>query len=181
MAQGKQDIIDGWYKEAQEMTWEKLPSFLERLSNVPMTHDFEICAVGAAAIAAAWAMNEKVKCLSNCGASEVMWKFIQGWMCKTGPMRLLCFEDMFYPQNEERFDKTIDKGTAEWLRITAHEKMQKWFDHDYEVAPEVFWHWAKMDAGELPFGYRIKGLIQNDLKTQADVLRAYREGRLVYR
>jgi hypothetical protein len=172
-------FIEDLYKEAGKITMETLPAFLDKLGQMPDTYNDGVHIVAAAGIAAAWALNGHIGCLSNIGASQVMWDFIKSWMDKKGPMRLICFEDMLYPQFEYRFEKTVDFETAEWLRITAHNKMQTWFKGHHCVAPEVFWHWHSLDCGILPFGYRKEGSKPLELKTQADVLKAWSEGKLV--
>lgn len=147
-------MMDDLCKRAEKVTMSTLNDFLAELAATPTTHETEPNIVAAAGIAAAWAMNDSIGSLCNMGASYVMWEFIKHWMGKSGPMRLLCFEDMLYPQYEYRFEKTLDFETAEWLRISAHNKMQEWFKGTYAVDPGVFWHWHRLDSGELPFGYR---------------------------
>jgi len=66
------------------------------------------------------------------------------------------YDDMLYPQYENRFAKTITKGLMESLieeakkHIAEHESNPKSMVH-----PEVLAHWKKIAQGIPPFGYKV--------------------------
>jgi len=143
-----------FYKEAKGMTLDKLPEFLNKLMD-DYEHDYgTIChALAAGAIATMWAMNKHPQGgITGFQAGCIMWEFIRNWMNEEGPLKLLSYEKMLYPQYIDRFDKIISKDTWEWLQEQAKQKL----DGDIkEVHPTVVAHWSSIKDGEVPFGYRV--------------------------
>ena len=83
------------------------------------------------------------------------------------------------------FDKTFSDETWLWLKQEASKGLKKWMDGDM-VSPNVVNHWLKIVGGEKPFGYVTESEYKENrchepLKTQADVLKAWKEGKLVYK
>ena len=144
-----------WFEEARNMTLEKLPDFMNHVLN-DYIHDYGtiVHAVGACAVAAAWAAND-VAGLTGFQAGFVMWDFIRQWEYagnKCG-LRLMNYDDMLYPQYEEKFDKTIKADTWKELQKQAKEKLKE-FENDW-VSPSVVRHWQSIADGTVPFGYKI--------------------------
>lgn len=86
-------------------------------------------------------------------ANAVLWEFISAFLRVEGPMKLVRFENMLYPQYEGEFDKTITKNTFDYLEQAAKEKITAYPNASIEVRK----HWESLINGNVPFGYKIKG------------------------
>ena len=153
----KLGVHEEWYKEARNIrTKEEFCAFIDKL-DLKYGHDYgTIChAVAAAALAGAWVMERTDQGgITGFQSGAVMWEFIQHWMGKGGPMRLVDYEDMLYPQYEPKFDKAISQETADWLKVEA----QKLIDRPGQdtIHPDVMAHWKNIAAGNLPWGFTVK-------------------------
>ena len=149
----KDGLQKEWYARAKEMTLENLPEFLRELTE-EHEHDYDtICyAVASAAIAAAWSVERSPQGgITGAQAGAIMWEFITNWMSeyKDKPIRLTNFENMLYPQYEDKF-KTISKETADWIRKEAQKKLS-----NQDMHPDVLAHIKLVAEGHIPFGYSI--------------------------
>lgn len=144
-----------WYKEARDMTLEKLPAFLDKLVN-EYGHDYGtiVHAIAAAAIGAAWAVDHSAAGgITGFQAGAITWEFIENWSAfGPGPKRLVAFDNMLYPQYETKFKQTISKETWVWLQEQAKAKLK---EPDGVVALNVKAHWESIIAGNVPFGYEV--------------------------
>lgn len=151
------EIHQYWYVEAREMTPEKLPAFIEKLTT-QYDHDYGtiVHAVTAAAVAAAWAMNSsKQGHITGFQAQCVMWGFIKEWMnYKDAPLRLTQYKYLLYPQYEKSFT-TIAPGVHEYIRKEANRLLLE--EPDSPVSADVVAHWRKLANGEVPFGLKVEG------------------------
>lgn len=144
-----------WFAEAAKMTIDKLPDFVDRMIH-GYNHDYgtAVHAVSACALAAAWAAcGEDDTGLSGFQAGFVMWDFIRNWM-KNGNkcgLRLLDYDDMLYPQYEEKMDKIISKANWEALQKEAKKNIETVKD----AHPKVIEHWKNIVEGSVPFGYKV--------------------------
>lgn len=144
-----------WFEEASNMTLDKLPDFIKRMTN-SYNHDYgtAVHAVSACALAAAWAAcGEKDTGLSGFQAGFVMWDFIKNWT-KVGNkcgLRLIDYDEMLYPQYEAKMDKTISKASWEALQAEAKKNLET-ADHFH---PKVADHWKSIVEGNVPFGYKV--------------------------
>lgn len=107
------EIIEQWYKDASSQTLETLPQFMNHVLN-DYRHDYgTICkAIGACAIAAAWAANASPQGgITGFQAGAVMWEFIRNWNYRRNKcgLKIVDIDDMLYPQYGAKFDKTITK------------------------------------------------------------------------
>ena len=84
-------------------------------------------------------------------ANAIMWTFIRNWMYHEGPMKLVHYERMLYPQYEGEFAKEIDKDTWKCLQDSARKKLTE----SVNVAPKVRAHWLSIAEGNIPFGYTL--------------------------
>ncbi len=151
----KDGLQKEWYETAKNMTLEELPAFLKELTE-DYEHDYgTIChAIASAAIAAAWAIERTPQGgITGFQASAVMWEFITNWMTeyKDKPVRLQTYENMLYPQYEDKFN-TISQETADWLQKKAKEELAKF---PKEASNNVRQHMQKIAGGHIPFGYSI--------------------------
>lgn len=147
-------VHEEWYKEARETrTLGDLLLFLQKLC-FAYQHDYgTIChALAAGAVAACWAVNRESPSggITGFQASAVMWEFIQRWGGREGPLRLIEYRDMLYPQYEERFEQTISEETWAYLQTEAVKLLA-----DGAAAPEVARHCKSIVGGKVPFGYKI--------------------------
>lgn len=144
-----------WFAEAAKMTMDELPDFMNRLTH-GYNHDYgtAVHAVSACALAAAWAAcREDDIGLTGFQAGFVMWDFIRNWT-KTGNkcgLRLLDYDDMLYPQCEEKMDKSISKANWEALQKEAEKNLEIVKD----AHPKVIEHWKNITEGSVPFGYKV--------------------------
>jgi len=147
-------VHEQWYKEAREMTIDKLTDFVKKLTE-NYDHDYgTIChAVAASSIAAACAVDHSpTGGITGFQASCIMWEFVRNWMSYDTPLRLVKYEDMLYPQYEYRFQKTIHPDTAKWLKEQAVNKLKEYGEN---ASPNVVSHWKNVAEGNLPFGYNL--------------------------
>lgn len=148
-------IRDQWNAEAKTIkTPEALAAFAQRLYGETQ-HDYSTCvyAISAVALAAA-EFGADALGITGFQAGAVMWEFIQHWTNPGdgGPMRLLTYHNMLFPQYEEKFDKTIPEDTATYLREQAAKNL---LDVQPYTSRAVVEHWRKIADGWLPFGYRV--------------------------
>ena len=130
------EIIEQWYKDAPKQTIETLPEFMSHVLN-DYYHDYgTICRAIAV----------------------VMREFIRHWNRtnnKTG-MCLIDYDDMIYPQYENRFAKTITKGLMESLVKEAKKHIAEYEGNSKSmVHPDVLAHWKEIAQGIPPFGYKV--------------------------
>ena len=144
-----------WYEQAKRQTLETLPFFLKELTT-GYQHDYgTIChAMAAAAVAAASAIDASPEGgITGFQSGAVMWEFIRSWSGKEGPLRLIEFEHMLYPQYEDRFvGRTISKGTWTYIQTKARELLAGDLAH---VHPDIILHWTNIVGGMAPFGYSV--------------------------
>ena len=86
-------------------------------------------------------------------ASFIGWEMIKEFFheSKIG-MRLVDYEDMLYPQYEEKFKKIISKDIWESLQKQAEINLKE----SPDAHPKVIKHWKSIVEGKVPFGYKVK-------------------------
>lgn len=151
------NIINGWYQQAKQMTLDKLPEFLKHLSE-DYIHDYgTIChSYAAGAIATIWALDHSPQGgITGFQAGCIMWEFIKHWNYeynKTG-LGLTDYDNLLYPQYEDKFEKTIPQWIWDALQKEAKNKLDE--VKDGLVHPDVKKHWENIVAGKIPFGFII--------------------------
>ncbi len=151
----RQRISEEWYEETKEMTMDKLPEFLRKLTE-DYEHDYEtIChAIAAGAIATAWAINSTPQGgITGFQAGCIMWMFIRHWTYSHNKLglRIIDYDNLLYPQYEEKFQKTITPAIWEELQ----NEVKKLLDSGRRPADAVYEHWLRIANGEVPFGLTI--------------------------
>lgn len=154
----KDGVHEGWYVDAKKQTEATLPEFVRHLA-----HDFEhdygtIChAVAAAALGAAHAIDHDAEQggITGFQAGCIMWEFLRHWLEEKGPLRLVRYEHMLYPQYAESFAKTITPDVWEFLQKEAKKLLAEPVRSSFAV-PEVRDHWQSIADGRVPFGYVVK-------------------------
>lgn len=149
-------IHKAWYAEAREMTADKLPEFIRRLS-----HDYEhdygtIChAIAAAAVGAAWAVERSPHGgITGFQGGAIMWEFMRHWNHVEGPARLLTYDDLLYPQYAHKFT-AITEDTWKYIQKKAKEQIAEKNGND-SIHPDVLAHWRSVADGNVPFGLQVE-------------------------
>lgn len=140
-------------EEARTQTLETLPAFLTKLTQ-DYQHDYgTICkAIAVAAVAAANAVDASPQGgITGFQAGAVMWEFIRGWQGIQGPLRLVRYGEMLYPQCADKFATTIPRSVFAELQRLAGERLAA---GDY-AHPDVRAHWQSIVDGVVPFGYML--------------------------
>ena len=147
------DVIKSWY----EQDIESVDAFIEKL-NTEYNHDYgTIChAIAAVAVQAAKQMNKQSQGgITGFQAGAVMWEFVKHWMHLEGPMRLVQYDHMLYPQYFEKFDQVISPDIWKNLQTKAMENLIKAGNGDM-VHENVVAHWKSIVNGVVPFGYVVQ-------------------------
>jgi hypothetical protein len=151
----KDGLHKEWYKKAENMELKDLPKFLDKLMN-DYQHDYgTIChAITAGGLATMKTMSYKSG-ITGFQAGCIMWEFISNWMCeyKDKPLKLLNYENMLYPQYQDRYEKYISKEIWKYLKKEAKRNLNK---EKGMVHPSVLKHWKNIVNGVIPFGYKLK-------------------------
>lgn len=138
-----------WMKRAKAIkTPQELGKFVEELTTA-YDHDYgTIChAIAAAAIAGAHAV-ERSPCggITGFQAGAVMWEMIKGWgVWGDGPLEMVEWSNLLYPQYDNRMPRTISKEQFERLREKA-----KAFDHGSPATNAVKNRMSMIADGQLP-------------------------------
>lgn len=152
ITESDKDVLEEWF-QVRPKSFAELEQFISHLQN-DYSHDYgTIChAVAAAAQASAWLMDAGPQGgITGFQAGAVMWTFIQNWMSMKGPLKLVKYENMLYPQYDAHFEKTIGSGTWKWLQEEASKRLAE----KSPMGPFVKEHMESIVAGKVPFGYEV--------------------------
>ena len=143
--------VESWFKRDPS---ESVDSFITYLDGLDHDYGTIVEALAAVAIHAARKMNHAEKSGGIIGfqASGVMWTFVQRWLHQDGPMKLMKFENMLFPQYRDEFEKTISKDTWKYLQKEAAGRLGSRVD----VSTKVKAHWISIASGTVPFGYTVR-------------------------
>lgn len=152
-----------WYEDAKKQTPETLAAFLSHVNDdYEHTYDSAVWAVAAGALAGAWAMNKQDQMgITGFQAGGVMWTFVREWLHIEGPVGMIKYNDMLFPQNDYKF-KTITKSMFEELqriaaaKIAEVESPAEGTERASSPHPNVMAHWKGIVAGNVPFGYTVR-------------------------
>lgn len=157
----KMNLHEQWYEEARKLeSFSEFAEFARKLDQ-DYIHDYgTIChAVAAVAVGAAATFDRTSKQggITGFQAGMVMWQFIRQWLRKDGPMKLVDYNDMLWPQYEESFTKrTITQATWAQLQAAAAKHLKdREGEDDMPVSGRVVEHQRKIVAGIVPFGYTV--------------------------
>jgi hypothetical protein len=144
------EVINVWKKG----TPESIDKFIQELHE-NYEHDYgTIChAMAAVAVQAARKFNEGPQGgITGFQAGAVMWEFVKEFMHIDGPMKLVQYNEMLYPQYFSKFDSTISKEIWKSLQAKAMENLVKAGNNE-STHPSVIAHWKSIVEGVVPFGY----------------------------
>lgn len=147
-----------WYEDASHITRANLQEFINHIMD-DYDHDYgTYChALTAAAIATVHAYGTE---LSGFQASIISILFPRNYFYRdilTG-ISIRDWDDMLYPQYEQKFQKNISKDMWEGVKQAAQKNLdEKVQDEEFGgfVSPEVEAHWQSIVEGNVPFGYEV--------------------------
>lgn len=146
-----------WFEEAKKQTFDTLPKFIDKMMN-EYIHDYgTIChAIGACAVATASA-GASLYGITGFQAGFVMWDFIRYWLYESNKcgLHIVNWDDMLYPQNIEKFEKTMDENVWEHLQEQAKLRLKEYEDVEETCHHAVLEHWKSIASGTVPFGYKV--------------------------
>lgn len=141
-------------------TTDELTEFINFISNTPLDYGTVVYAQCAAMLAAQHVMNESERGgITGFQAGFIGWEMVKKFM-SVGDcgLTIIDWENMLYPQYEERFEKTISHEIFKRLQEKAKERLAN--DDEsitgYSLHPEVRKHMESIVNGVVPFGYVIK-------------------------
>lgn len=143
-----------WFDRAEEIeTPEQLAEFAKELL-IDTQHNYgTVChAIGAVALAGAY-LGAHIQGITGFQAGFIMWSFIRQWNFSDNKcgLRIIDYDNMLYPQYEDKFNKTITKEKFELIQKEA----SKLLETRKGVHPDVAKHWQSIVDGNLPFGFTI--------------------------
>ena len=142
-------------KERKDIkSFDDLVTFLQRVKDTCNTgYGTAPRAIAQAALATAWYLASDFG-ITGFQASFVMWDFIRDWQYSSNEcgMKIVDYDNMLYPQYDDKFDKTISKDTYEALKKVAERKLKE----STYAHPNVINHWKSIVDGNIPFGYSIR-------------------------
>lgn len=110
--------------------------------------------IAQASLAVAWYLAKEFG-ITGFQASFVMWDFIKSWSYEDNKcgLKIVDYDNMLYPQYEDKFDKVIPKETWELLQKQAEQELK---ESGYYANLNVVDHWSSIMNGRVPFGYKVK-------------------------
>lgn len=112
-------------------------------------------AIAQAALATAWYLSGRFG-ITGFQSGATLWDFIEDWSSvgkKTQCAKIIDYDNMLYPQYEDKFDKSITPEA--WKRI--QEAAENLLENDASHAhPDVVKHWKSIVAGKVPFGFYVR-------------------------
>lgn len=150
------EIKEQLEKERKDIkSFDDLVAFLQRVKDTCNTgYGTAPRAIAQAALATAWYLSSEFG-ITGFQAGCTMWDFIRDWSYSDNKcgMRIIDYDNMLFPQYNDKFDKTISKDVFEALQKEAWELYN---DETRSAHPSVIKHWESIIHGKVPFGYKIK-------------------------
>lgn len=127
-------IHEEWYKQSNDVTVETLPGFIKHLTE-DYQHDYgTIChAMVAGALAAIRAIDKApTGGITGFQAGCIMWEFVRHWNYQGNKcgLKILDYDNLLYPQHEDKFVKTMTPSVWENVQREAKEQIK---DYENEV------------------------------------------------
>ena len=147
---------EAWYKEAKHVSKEDLGDFIDKMMSEEHDYESYVHAIAACCVATMQACGTE---LTGYQASWIPLLFhleVIGSGSISG-IKILNYDDMLYPQNEDKFKVIISKKVMESLKEEAKRKLEEHADHmNRYVSPKVLKHWIKLATGEPPYGLEVE-------------------------
>lgn len=145
-----------WDPEFKKLNPDNIGDFLKSLVQ-DYKHDYGtiVRAIGVGASATAWALNNDKEYggLTGFQASFIPFVFLRLFSGIEGAVKLTKYDDMLFPQYEEKFEKTIPEDIWKDLQEKAKNNLEE--DNKF-TATAVKDHWKSIVEGNIPFGYTIE-------------------------
>ena len=142
-------------KRKEIKSFEELMDFLKYVEeNCNTGYGTAPRAMAQAALAVSWYLCDKFG-ITGFQAGCVMWDFIKDW-CYSGNkcgLRIVDYDNMLYPQYDDKFEKTISPYIWDNLQKEAAINLKERSEHTH---PRVIEHWKSIVNGNVPFGYSVK-------------------------
>jgi len=150
----EQEYKERIYKQANNVkTIEDFSRLLKDIEEYPQQYGHIVYACFAAMKAAFKLVNNGSQGgITGFQASFIAWESIREFMTVKGPLKLLDYDKMLYPQYESNFEKVINYETWDELQKGARELLA----NKYQANQDVIRHWENIDKGIVPFGYSVK-------------------------
>jgi hypothetical protein len=149
----EQEYKEKVYGEAKNVsTTDELVDFINEIKEYE--HDYGTIVYGlmAAMKAAFKVVNASPQGgITGFQASCLGWECIHEFMMVSGPLRIVQYEHLLYPQYKGDFEKTIDSET--WVEIMS--KANQLLLDPQHASKEIISHWKSVAAGNVPFGYAV--------------------------
>lgn len=153
------ELRDELTKKRKEIeTFEDLTEFLKHIEeNCNCGYGEAPRAMAQASLAVAWYLADKFG-ITGFQAGFVMWDFIRDWSFRSNRtgLRIVDYDNMLYPQYDDKFEKTITPYIWEAIQKAAKENLAEDGTRGYYAHPDVRAHWESIVAGNVPFGYSVK-------------------------
>lgn len=151
VTEDNKDVIEGWYDQAKNVG--SVDEFIDYLAE--FRHDYgTIChAVAAAGIRAMHTMDRSpAGGITGFQAGAITWELVRHWGGREGPLSMVDFEKMLYPQYADQgsFRMRMSRDTFTWLQEKAEKQLR-----DNRGSPEVMAHCKSIVAGTVPFGWTV--------------------------
>lgn len=141
-------------KRKEIKTFEELIEFLKNIKeNCNYDYGGAPRAIAQACLATGYYLSGEFG-ITGFQAGCTMWDFIRDWMYPSNKcgMRLVDYDDMLYPQDRYKYEKTIPTHVWESLQKEAAVKLEE----SEGAHPTVIAHWRSIVNGVVPFGYIVK-------------------------
>lgn len=136
-------------------SFDDLVNYLEYIKN-NCNYDYGVAprSIAQASLAVVWYLAKEFG-ITGFQASFVMWDFIKSWSYKGNKcgLKIIDYDNMLYPQYEDKFDKVIPKETWELLQKQAEQELK---ENGCYANLNVINHWSSIMNGRVPFGYKVK-------------------------
>ena len=137
-----------WYEDAQKVTRDTLPKFISHLMD-DYNHDYGtyVHAITACALATTWACGTE---MTGFQASIISLLYPRNFYysgVNTG-ISIRNWDDMLYPQYENKFDKVISKRMWEAIHSQAIDNLENCSEHASE---KVIEHWKTIVYNKIMF------------------------------
>ena len=143
-------IHEEWHKEAKNMTMEKLPEFLRKLTE-DYGHDYGtiVHALTAGAVGTMWAMDRTPRGgITGFQVGCIMWQFIREWNKSDNKcgMALLDYDNLLYPQYADKFEKTITSSMWEAVQKEAKSHIEETIQHAIKYKKDMIQYEVELQS-----------------------------------
>lgn len=150
----EQEYKEMIYKKAEAVKTETdLSALLKEITEYKHDYGTIVYGVMAAMTGAFKVVNDSPNGgITGFQASCLGWECIRKFMMVEGPLRIMDFNNMLYPQYQDSFEKVMPIDTWEKLKEKAQERLKE----EIHANTKVKAHWQSIADGKIPFGWETK-------------------------